>query len=75
MIDGSEPLFGGLELCRRLRANPATARTRLLLVAAPDHGVHEARSSGADMVVSKPFSCSAIVARVRGLAETWSDES
>ena len=44
-------------------------------MAAPDHGVHEARSSGADMVVSKPFSSSDIVARVRALAEKWSDES
>ena len=68
VVDGSAPLLGGLELCRRLRADPATAGTKVLLVTSVEDRIPDARSAGADALVAKPFSTSDVVARVRSLA-------
>ena len=67
VIDGSAPILGGLELCRRLRTDPATARTRLLLVSAVTDPVQEAYAAGVDALIIKPFRGSDLVARVRAL--------
>jgi DNA-binding response OmpR family regulator len=68
VLDGSAPILGGLEFCRRLRGDPATARTKVLLVTSLADSIPEARSAGADALVAKPFITSDVVARVRVLA-------
>jgi DNA-binding response OmpR family regulator len=68
VLDGSAPVLGGLEFCRRLRGDPATARTKVLLVTSLADSIPEARSAGADALVAKPFITSDVVARVRVLA-------
>jgi len=47
------PLVDGLELCRRLRATPATTALPVILMSASSRW--QSNRSGADAMVSKPF--------------------
>ena len=57
------PVMGGLELCRRLKADRGTRDVPVLLVSAVDQ--QQGESAGADAYVSKPFSPRALLAKVR----------
>jgi CheY-like chemotaxis protein len=59
------PLLGGVELCRRLKADPATAAIPVVLMSAA--GAHLGRGAGADAVVAKPFDLDALDALVQRL--------
>jgi CheY-like chemotaxis protein len=50
-------VMNGLEVCRLLRANPATADVGVLMVSgwAFDSDIEAARAAGADGYLSKPF--------------------
>ena len=66
----------GIEVCRRLRADPALAATRIVMLTAADQEADRARglAAGADAYLSKPFSPLALLALVRSIlpeAPTW----
>lgn len=69
VLDWMMPCLLGIELCRRLRERPETARLPIMMLTA--RGEEGDRvfglSSGADDYMVKPFSMSEFLARVRGL--------
>jgi len=62
MIEG----IGGIEVCRRLRRWPATARVPIIMISgrSEEHDRIEGLEAGADDYVIKPFSPRELVARV-----------
>jgi DNA-binding response OmpR family regulator len=69
VLDVSMPGATGLEVCSALRAEPATAGTRILLLSAGASAEDVARglAAGADAYLAKPFAVAGLVARVREL--------
>ena len=69
VLDWMMPGLSGIELCRRLRERPETARLPIMMLTA--RGEEGDRvfglSSGADDYMVKPFSMSEFLARIRGL--------
>ncbi len=57
-LDIDMPRLDGLEVCRRLRADPATASATIVILtaAAGDAAEREAEGAGADLFLTKPFS-------------------
>jgi CheY-like chemotaxis protein len=57
-LDYDMPRLNGVETCRRLRSDPATAEaTIVMLTAMSDGSSHErATAAGADLFLTKPFS-------------------
>jgi CheY-like chemotaxis protein len=57
-LDYDMPRLNGVETCRRLRSDPATAgATIVMLTAMSDGSSHErAAAAGADLFLTKPFS-------------------
>ena len=71
VLDVMMPRLDGLEVLRRLRADPYTSGLPVLLLTArarPEDD-ERGRSLGADDYVTKPFSPAELVARVRALAD------
>ncbi len=69
VLDVSMPEATGLEVCAALRADPATAGCRVLLLSAgasPDD-VARGLAAGADAYLPKPFTVAGLVAQVREL--------
>ena len=69
VLDVSMPGATGLEVCTALRADPATAGVRVLLLSAGASAEDVARglAAGADSYLPKPFSVAGLVSRVREL--------
>lgn len=69
LLDLMLPRMSGLELCRRLRANPDTASLPVMVVTAKGAEVDRilGLEMGADDYVVKPFSPREVVARVKAL--------
>lgn len=69
LLDFMMPTMDGLEVCRRLRAEPALRETRIILLTASERpGLDvEARAAGATLTLRKPFGPDAIVATVDGV--------
>jgi DNA-binding response OmpR family regulator len=69
VLDVSMPGATGLEVCSALRADPATAGIRILLLSAGASLDDVARglSAGADAYLAKPFSVAGLVHQVRAL--------
>jgi DNA-binding response OmpR family regulator len=69
LLDVMMPLCNGFEVCRRLRADPATRAVKIVLLTA--HGreaqIERGLALGADAYITKPFSNKELVAKVRGL--------
>jgi CheY-like chemotaxis protein len=57
-LDIEMPRLNGIEACRRLRSEPATAdATIVMLTGDSDHEAErDARAAGADLFLTKPFS-------------------
>jgi CheY-like chemotaxis protein len=57
-LDLEMPGLDGMETCRRLRSDPATAGARIVMLTGyTDDGVERrARGAGADLFLTKPFS-------------------
>ena len=55
VLDLMMPRLNGLEVLSTLKADPALARTRVLVVTAQPASEVEAREHGADGVIVKPF--------------------
>ena len=69
VLDLMLPGMSGLELCRRMRSNPETAKLPILVVTAKGAEVDRilGLEMGADDYVVKPFSPREVVARVKAL--------
>ena len=69
MLDLMLPRMSGLEICRRLRSDPETARLPVIVVTAKGAEVDRVLGleMGADDYVVKPFSPREVVARVKAL--------
>lgn len=66
-LDLMMPIMDGFETCRRVRADPALADTRIIMLTAKGEALDEerGRALGVDEYITKPFSPSAVVSRVR----------
>jgi two-component system, OmpR family, alkaline phosphatase synthesis response regulator PhoP len=69
LLDIMMPKISGFEVCKRLRANPATHDIGILMVTALDQptDVDRALDAGTDEFLSKPIYKSALLVRVRAL--------
>ena len=57
-LDYDMPRLNGIEACRRLRSDPATAGATIVMLTAMSDGPHQDRAvdAGADLFLTKPFS-------------------
>jgi CheY-like chemotaxis protein len=62
VTDMTMPVMGGVELIRRLRAEPATAAVPILAVSGDSH-----LAVGADAVLAKPYAWKELLAVAEGL--------
>lgn len=69
VLDVSMPGATGLEVCAALRADPASARIRILLLSAGAslEDVAAGLAAGADAYLAKPFQISGLVHQVHAL--------
>lgn len=69
VLDLMLPLIGGLEVCRQLRADPATADLLILMLTARSEESDQlvGFSVGADDYVTKPFSVKVLLQRINAL--------
>jgi CheY-like chemotaxis protein len=57
-LDVDMPRMDGIDACRRMRSDPATSDTTIVMLTAVhgDHVEREAQDAGADLFLTKPFS-------------------
>lgn len=69
ILDVMMPKVNGFEVCQRLRADPALAGLKVLMLTAKGREVEVQKglALGADAYLTKPFSTRELVARVRAL--------
>jgi two-component system phosphate regulon response regulator PhoB len=69
LLDWMLPQLSGIEVCRRLRRQPQTRTTPIIMLTARGEEGDRIRglNSGADDYVTKPFSPSELIARVRAV--------
>lgn len=69
VLDLMLPVIDGLEICRRLRADPVTRETLVLMLTAKSEETDQVAgfSVGADDYVTKPFSVKVLLERIRAL--------
>jgi DNA-binding response OmpR family regulator len=69
VLDVSMPLLSGIDVCRMLRADPATAGMLIIMLTArvQEQDVEGGFSAGADDYVTKPFSPRELVSRIQAL--------
>ena len=67
LLDWMLPHVSGIEICRRLKKRPATARTPVIMLTARGEEADRVRGldTGADDYVVKPYSLKELLARVR----------
>src|ERR1700729_747387 len=70
LLDVMMPDMDGLEVCRRLKSNPATHHIPVVMVTALDQPSDKVRGleAGADDFLTKPLAELALIARVRSLS-------
>ncbi len=71
LLDLMMPDMDGLEVCRRLRANPATADLRIVMLTAKAHPADRAEGwrVGADEYITKPVDPVDLVARIKAVMQ------
>ena len=76
LLDVMMPDMDGFEVCRRLKANPATHHIPVVMVTALDQPSDRVRGleAGADDFLTKPVSDVALIARVRSLVAAQDDD-
>ena len=69
VLDVSMPGLSGIDVCRMLRADPATAAMLIIMLTArvQEQDVEGGFSAGADDYVTKPFSPRELVSRIQAL--------
>lgn len=77
ILDIMLPLIDGLEVCRRLRSDPATRDALVILLTAKSEETDQVIgfSFGADDYVTKPFSVKVLLERIRALLRRRSDSA
>jgi DNA-binding response OmpR family regulator len=65
ILDIMLPGIDGLEACRRIRANPTTAQTPVLMFSALKEEAKAAQAAGADGLLPKPFNLPTLGAAVK----------
>jgi two-component system, OmpR family, alkaline phosphatase synthesis response regulator PhoP len=72
LLDVMMPKLTGFEVCRRLRANPATKNVSVLMVTALDQGtdVETAVEAGTDDFITKPINKAELLLRVRAMLDS-----
>lgn len=57
LLDISIPGLNGIEVCKAIRKNPETNRTKIIIVSAlaEDKDMDDARAAGAELYITKPF--------------------
>ncbi len=72
LLDIMMPRISGFEVCKQIRADPATADTLVLMITALDQpsDIDRAVEAGAHEFVSKPISKAELLLRVRSLLRT-----
>lgn len=70
ILDASLPEAGGIELCRRLRENPATATLPIIMVTSKGDSSQkiEALEMGADDCVTQPLQIGELVAHIKAVS-------
>jgi CheY-like chemotaxis protein len=71
VLDVMMPGIDGLEVCRRVKADPRTARVPVILLTARDLGTDRTagEDAGCDAYVTKPFSPLALIDRITEIAD------
>ena len=66
LLDLLLPEMSGLEICRRVRKDPATARIPIIMVTAKasEGDFVNARAAGVDDYITKPFSVRKVIERI-----------
>jgi CheY-like chemotaxis protein len=74
LLDVMMPKFSGFEVCKRLRADPATRDTAVLMVTALDQpsDIDRAVDAGTDDFLTKPINKTELLHRIRKLLLTKS---
>jgi len=69
VLDVSMPALSGIDVCRMLRAEPATAGMLIIMLTArvQEQDVQGGFNAGADDYVTKPFSPRELVSRIQAL--------
>jgi DNA-binding response OmpR family regulator len=69
LLDLLLPGMNGLEICRRLRLEPLTQHTPILMITAKasEADFNNARAAGVDGYITKPFSVRAVIERIDDL--------
>ncbi len=77
LLDLMLPGMDGMEVCRRLRANPVTRDTPVIMLTAKseEHDVVLGLDAGANDYVTKPFSKAILLARIRAVLRHPDSES
>jgi len=72
LLDVMMPGLSGFDVCQAVRADPALAGVKILLLTAKgrDTDLAKGLALGADAYVTKPFSTQELAARVRALLES-----
>ena len=72
LLDVMMPKLSGFEVCRRLRADPATRDVAILMVTALDQStdVETAVEAGTDDFITKPINKTELLLRVRALLDS-----
>ncbi len=67
VLDWMLPSVSGIEVCRRVKMDPVTRSTAIIMLSAKSEEVDKVRGleTGADDYVAKPYSMSELMARVR----------
>ena len=71
VLDVMMPKLNGFEVCQAVRADPALAQTRIVMLTAKgrEAEMNKGLALGADAYIAKPFSTRDLVARVKSLLE------
>jgi two-component system phosphate regulon response regulator PhoB len=76
LLDVMLPVLDGLEVCRRLRADPATREISIIMLTAKAEETDElvGFTLGADDYVAKPFSVKVLMERIKALHRRRADD-
>ncbi|MGF1660608.1 MAG: response regulator [Rubrimonas sp.] len=71
VLDAATPGRDVFEVCRRMRADPSLRGVPIVMLSArcAEHDAEKAAALGADLLISKPFSCRAVAAQLRAMMD------
>lgn len=77
LLDVMMPRISGFEVCKRLRADPATRHTGVLMITALDQhsDIDRAVEAGTDDLLSKPINKAELLRRIRAMLASMQHES